>query len=119
MTASRQYCRKKGAQCALALDVIVAKLLGDAQLVPAEKRYEIMTREKDWRRALERETRRLAGALAVDVRLRMGAAASDGELARDLDRYCIVAGDDNAMPWQSCVSSLVWFIVTESGSEHR
>ena len=78
-----------------------------------------MARAKDYRGELERERRRRAGALAVDFRLRMGAAASDAQLARDLDRYCLAASDDHAMPWQACVSSLVWFIVSESpGSDH-
>jgi hypothetical protein len=115
MTASRQYCRKQGGEaqrCAADLDVIVAKLLGDAQLIPTAKRYEIMTATKDYRRALAEESRRLAGALAVDFRLRMGRAASDADLARAIDRYCLATSDDNAMPWQACASSLVWFIAT-------
>lgn len=119
MTASRQYCRKRGGEaqrCAVDLDVIVAKLLGDAQLIPTERRYQIMTTSKDYRRALAEESRRLAGALAVDFRLRMGAATSDAELAPAIDRYCLASSDDNAMPWQACASSLLWFIVTEPGS---
>ncbi|HEX4458821.1 MAG TPA: hypothetical protein VIA18_12680 [Polyangia bacterium] len=115
MTASRQYCRKKGGEtqrCAADLDVIVAKLLGDAQLIPTAKRYEIMTAHKDYRRALADESRRLAGALAVDFRLRMGPQANDADLARAIDRYCLATSDDNAMPWQACASSLVWFIAT-------
>jgi hypothetical protein len=69
-----------------------------------------MTHAKDYRRELDRESRRLAGALAVDFRLRMGDAAGDAELARKLDRYCLAASDDNAMPWHTCAASLVWFI---------
>ena len=116
MTASRQYCRKRGGEaqrCAADLDVIVAKLLGDAQLIPTEQRYQIMTTAKDYRRALAEESRRLAGALAVDFRLRMGPLTSDAELARAVDRYCLASSDDNAMPWQACASSLLWFIATE------
>lgn len=122
MTASRQYCKKRGGdaqRCAVALDVIVAKLLGDAQLISTEQRYQIMSRSKDYRRELERESRRLAGALAVDFRLRMGEAASDAELAQKLDRYCLAASDDNAIPWQSCVASLAWFIVSETNGSGR
>lgn len=117
MTASRQYCKKRGGEthrCAVDLDVIVAKLLGDAQLIPNEKRYQLMTTAKDYRRALAEESRRLAGALAVDFRLRAGPTTSDGELARAVNRYCLVASDDNAMPWQACAASLLWFIASES-----
>jgi hypothetical protein len=110
MTASRQYCKKKREDCTVTMDVVIAKLLGDAQLIPVDKRYQIMTRAKDYRHELERESRQLAGALAVDFRLRMGDAATDAQLARNLDDYCRIAADDNEMPWQSCVSSLLWFI---------
>jgi hypothetical protein len=114
MTASRQYCKKRGgSECSAVMDVIVARQLGDAQLIPTEKRYQIMTHAKDYRRELERESRQLAGALAVDFRLRAGEASSDAQLAEKLDQYCLAAGDDNEMPWQACVSSLVWFIATE------
>ena len=119
MTASRQYCRGKGAQlegCAVAVDVVVSHLLGDAQLISTEQRYQLLTRGKDYRRELARESRRLAGALAVDFRLRTGAAADDAQLARNIDQYCLASADDNAMPWQTCVSSLVWFIATEGGN---
>jgi hypothetical protein len=117
MTASRLYCKKHGGdvqRCQLDMDVVDSRLLGDAQLIPTEKRYQIMTHYKDYRRELARESRRLAGALAVDFRLRTGEAGSDAELARNIDRYCLASGDDNAMPWQSCVASLAWFIVTET-----
>jgi len=117
MTASRLYCKKSGddkQRCQLDMDVIVSRLLGDAALISTDKRYQMMTRTKDYRRELARESRRLAGALAVEFRLQMGDAANDAELARKLDQYCL---DQNDMPWQTCASSLLWFIVTEtSGS---
>jgi hypothetical protein len=117
MTASRQYCKKRGSdaqRCAADMDVVVSRMLGDAQRISTEQRYQIMTHYKDYRRELARESRRLAGALAVEFRLQMGDAANDAELARKLDQYCL---DQNDMPWQTCASSLLWFIVTEtSGS---
>jgi hypothetical protein len=72
-----------------------------------------LTRGKDYRRELARESRRLAGALAVDFRLRMGDAADDARLARSIDQYCLASADENAMPWQTCVASLLWFIATD------
>jgi hypothetical protein len=121
MTASRRYCRKKSdadtQRCALDMDVIVSNLLGDVELVPIDKRYQIMTHYKDYRRELARELRRLQGALAVDFRMRSGDAADDAELARKIDRYCLATTDENNLPWQTCVSSLVWFIGTERGGD--
>ena len=119
MTASRLYCKKSGddkQRCQLDMDVIVSRLLGDAALIPTDKRYQMMTRTKDYRRELARESRRLAGALAADFRLHTGEAGSDALLAKNIDDYCLATADENAMAWQTCASSLLWFIATETSA---
>jgi hypothetical protein len=110
MTAARRYCRDKGADCAVTMDILVSNLLGESQLVPLARRYQIMTREKDYRRALARELRRAEGVLAVDFRLRAGDAGDGVRLAAAIDRYCLGSADETNLAWQTCVSSLVWFI---------
>jgi len=117
MTAARRFCRGKAAgeaqRCQDGMDVILSNLLGEAQLFPLDKRYQIMTREKDYRRALAHELRRIQGALAVDLRLRMGDGGDDARLAANIDGYCLATGDEHDLAWPTCVSSLVWFIGTE------
>jgi hypothetical protein len=118
MTAARRYCHNRSSaeaqRCQDGMDVINSNLLGETQLIPLEKRYQIMTHEKDYRRALAHELRRIQGALAVDLRLRMGdAAGDDTRLAGNIDRYCLATGDEHDLAWPTCVSSLVWFIGTE------
>jgi hypothetical protein len=116
MTASRRYCHGKSdtQRCTDGMDVIVSNLLGEEQLIPIDKRYQIMTHSKDYRRELAHELRRVQGALAVDLRLRMGdAAGDDTRLAGNIDRYCLATGDEHDLAWPTCVSSLVWFIGTE------
>jgi hypothetical protein len=117
MTAARRYCRNKSSadtqRCQDGMDVIISNLLGETQLIPLDKRYQIMTHEKDYRRALAHELRRIQGALAVDLRLRMGDTADDTGLATNIDRYCLATGDEHDLAWPTCVSSLVWFIGTE------
>jgi hypothetical protein len=117
MTASRRWCHGKGAaeapRCQADMDVIVSNLLGDTQLISLEKRYQIMNHYKDYRRELAHETRRIQGALAVELRLRMGDAADDARLAANIDHYCLATADETNIAWQTCVSSLVWFIGTE------
>ena len=115
MTASRRYCKGRPASetssCAADMDVIASNLLGESQLVSTEKRYQIMTRYKDYRRELLHELRRVQGALAVDFRLRMGDSSDDdARLAKQIDQYCVATADDTNMAWPTCVSSLVWFI---------
>jgi hypothetical protein len=116
MTASRRYCHKKGEaeaqRCQASMDIVVSNILGDAQLISSEKRYQIMTRNKDYRRALAHEVRRIQGSLAVDFRLRMGDADDDATLAQHIDQFCVATADETNLAWQTCVSSLVWFIGT-------
>lgn len=116
MTAARRYCRGKSdaERCSDGMDIIVSNLLGEEQLIPLDRRYQIMTHAKDYRRELQRELRRIQGALAVDLRLRLGdAGADDARLAANIDRYCLATGDEHELAWPTCVSSLVWFIGTE------
>jgi hypothetical protein len=121
MTAARRWCRNQSdaQRCAASMDVILSNVLGEAQLVPTDKRYQIMTRSKDYRRELAREIRRIQGALAVDFRLRMGDADGDAQLAERMDQYCLASADETGLAWQTCVASLVWFIASERGTESR
>jgi hypothetical protein len=118
MTASRTYCKKKSSdepqRCQVDMDVIVSKMLGDTEQLSTEKRYQIMTHYKDWRHELARQSRQQGGTLAVDFRLRTGEGGSDAIVAKSIDQYCLATADENAMPWQTCVSSLLWFIATEA-----
>jgi hypothetical protein len=115
MTAARRFCRDRddAERCADGMDVILGNLLGEAQLIPLDKRYQIMTHAKDYRRELARELRRIQGVLAVDLAQRMGDAGDDdARLAAHIDRYCLATGDEHDLAWPTCVSSLVWFIGT-------
>jgi hypothetical protein len=111
MTASRRWCANRGAHCNPLADAIISNLLAEKQLVPPERRYELSKKERDERRAVEREVERIAGALAVELRLRSGAPTDDdAELARRLDRFCLTSADASGLSWQACVSELAWFM---------
>ena len=69
-----------------------------------------MRRQKDYRAALKAYVRRVQGTLATDFKLatRAGPAAADaGGRHR---RYCLATADVSNLSWQTCVTSLVWFI---------
>jgi hypothetical protein len=112
MTAAKRYCRDHGdaGRCPLYMDIVLAKVLADEQLIPSERRYQIMRNHKDYRHALAEELRRLRGALAVDFRLRTGEADDDTTLARNIDHYCLSTSDETRLAVPTCVSSLVWFL---------
>jgi hypothetical protein len=122
MTAARRYCKQRGEdadRCGRDFDVVISNVLADEQLIPPLKRYEIMRTNKDYRRALAAELRRLQGALAVDFRLRTGDAADDAALAAHMDQFCLATSDETNLAWQTCVSSLVWFIAGGSASNEK
>jgi hypothetical protein len=114
MVAVQRYCRDLGgveaARCPFAMDVIVSNVLADENLIPLERRYQIVQANADSRAALAAELRRIQGRLAVDFRLAKGHARSPDVLAADIDQYCLATADKTKFSYQTCVSSLVWFI---------
>ncbi len=118
MTAGRRYCQKRpraeASDCALYVDVVVSNLVAEKQLFPVDERYAIMKRAKDWRREMARQTRRMQGALAVDFQLRMGAPADNAGLAKSIDTFCAESADETELSWQTCATSLIWFIAASA-----
>jgi hypothetical protein len=114
MVAVQRYCHDLGgaevARCPLAMDVVVSNVLADENLIPLERRYEIVQANADSRGALAAELRRIQGRLAVDFRLATGDARTSNVLAANIDRYCLATADTTKFSYQTCVSSLVWFI---------
>jgi hypothetical protein len=113
LVAVQRYCHDRGdlaASCALYMDVVVSNVLADRRLIPPEKRYQIVRANQDYRPALAREMLRIQGTLAVDFRLRTGDTDDGPKLAANIDRYCLGGAGDRALPYPTCVSSLVWFI---------
>jgi hypothetical protein len=109
LTASlRKRCAEPGGEsprCIATFDVVASNLLGEERLLPESERDAVLD-PRTRARAIERAR----SALALDFRLRMGPAASDRELAAQIDRYCLRSADDTGLPWQTCASSLIWTI---------
>jgi hypothetical protein len=114
MVAVQRYCRDLGGadavRCPLTMDVVVSNVLADEHLIPFERRYQIVHENADYRPALAAELERIQGSLAVDFRLATGDARDPSALAANIDRYCLATADDTKFSYQTCVSSLVWFI---------
>jgi hypothetical protein len=124
MVAVQRYCHDLGAaeaaRCPLTMDVLLSNVLADESLIPIERRYQIVQANADSRPALAAELRRIQGRLAVDFRLATGDARSRSALAIAMDRYCLATADDTSLSYQTCVSSLVWFIEeTSEGAPRR
>jgi hypothetical protein len=106
-------------RCPLYMDVLVSNVLADERLIPIDRRYHIVQTNVDYRAALAAELRRVEGRLAVDFRLATGDARDPSGLAPNIDRYCLATADDTTFSYQTCVSSLVWFIEGPQGGERR
>lgn len=111
ITAAKKYCRGKGPHCDSLLDLAITLTLAQERLISTERRYELMKSAKDYRRELNRELRRIQGALAVEFRLRAGDVEGDRKLAEQIDRHCLATADATSLPWQICAASLVSFVV--------
>jgi hypothetical protein len=114
ITAARRHCRTRpraeAPSCALYADVIASNVLAEKQLLTTEQRYEMMRRQKDYRSALKAYVRRVQGTLATDFKLATRSGPAAPELADHIDRYCLATADVSNLSWQTCVTSLVWFI---------
>lgn len=115
--AVRRYCHDRTGEvaqrCPLAMDILVSRILAEEQLIPLEKRYQIIRENRDYRAALAHEIHRLEGTLAVDFHLRAGVPATTNDaktLAPAIDRYCLASTDETKLSYPTCVSSLVWFL---------
>jgi hypothetical protein len=112
MTAARRFCRARDANCPPLMDVVVSNVLAEQHFVSTDRRYEIMKRYRDYRAEVRREIRRIQGALAVAFHLHEDPNASPASLAERIDSYCVATADKSNLSWQTCASSLVWFIGT-------
>ena len=120
LVAMKRYCHDRGEaeaasgmdRCARTMDVIASNVLADEQLIPPEKRYQIIRENQDYRPALARELLRIQGTLAVGFRLQMGDAEDLDTMAANIDHYCLTSADETKLAYQTCASSLVWFIVS-------
>ena len=113
LVAMKRYCHERAeteGRCMRTLDVIASNVLGDERLIPTEKRYQIIRENRDYRPALARELLRIQGTLAVDFRLRTGDAEDLDTMAANIDHYCVTSADETKLSYQTCASSLVWFI---------
>jgi hypothetical protein len=123
MVAVQRYCRDLGgadaSRCPLYMDIVISNVLADEHLVPLERRYQIVQANADYRPALAAELRRIQGSLAVDFRLATGEPRGTTELAANIDRYCLSTADDTKFAYQTCVSSLAWFIQETSAEAAR
>jgi hypothetical protein len=117
--AAAKNCRgleaERQQQCTLYSDIIVTTVLAEQQLIPEERRFEIMQNHSDYRAAFRVEVRRIYGSLAAGFRLSQHYRCKPGDtgcLAQAIDAYCIDQADRQNLAWQHCAAGLVWFIGT-------
>ena len=114
LVGMKRYCHDRGEaeaqRCPRTMDVIASNVLADERLIPPEKRYQIIRENQEYRPALARELSRIQGTLAVAFRLRTGDAEDPDTMAANIDRYCLTSADETKLSYQTCASSLVWFI---------
>ena len=109
VTASQRACEGKAKSCARVMDLAVSNFLGEEELIPRDRRLEIM-RGADFRKRLDAEVESAQGTIAADFALRTSRDAAKQSLSTRIDRYCLSRADASELSWQSCAGALVWFI---------
>lgn len=103
-------------QCSRVSDVIVTNRLGENAFISDDIRYQLMDSRRDYRTALARELRQRYAILVAELSMSPqfpGSAAGSTALATSIEAYCRALSGTRALPWQSCVAALVWFIASE------
>ncbi len=111
----QRNCRSQGGNCPLLSDVIVVNKLNEKQFVTREERVQIMKQEGtgNYAAIYSRLVSRKYALLATELLLLQKRTCRPEEhacLARELDDYCIQNSDVKNIPWQACVSAIIWYI---------
>lgn len=124
LEAAAQSCRGAAPdardRCLKVSDVIAANRLGAAVLVPRDKRFELMTKYHDSKKALDRELRAQYALRVAELVLSKhfpGSGASSEALAAGIEAYCRDVADTRDLSWQYCVAAVVWFVATDGAKE--
>jgi hypothetical protein len=115
----RQATKALREQCHRASDVIVTNRLSERFFLPKDVRYQIVSKQRDYRTALARELVRRQAALAAEFVMSRhfpGGRADSAALAAGIEGYCREMAGTRDLSWQYCVAAVVWFIGTEGGA---
>jgi hypothetical protein len=122
--AAGQNCKQLPAdareRCRRTSDVIATNLLAERVFVPDDVRYEIMSKQRDARTAIQRELVRRHAALVAELALSEffpGPRADAAALATGIDRFCSAVAGTRDLSWQYCVAAIAWFVATDGATE--
>jgi hypothetical protein len=107
-------------RCHKVSDVIAANRLGAAVFVPRDKRFELMSKYHDSKKALDRELRAQYALRVAEFVLSKhfpGSGANSEGLAAGIEAYCRDVADTRDLSWQYCVAAVVWFVATDGAKE--
>jgi hypothetical protein len=115
----RQATKELREQCLRVSDVIVTNRLSEHLFLPKDVRYQIVSRQRDYRTALARELLRRHALLVAELAMSRhfpGGRADGLALAAGIEGHCRdIAGTRN-LSWQHCAAAVVWFIGTDGVS---
>jgi hypothetical protein len=106
---------KARSHCPILSDLIVVNKLNEKQFVTRDERLQL-TRQESGGSYATQYTRMVSRkySLMVTEELLLGqrtcSSEENGCLAREVDDYCIGNSDVKNLPWQACVSAIVWYI---------
>jgi hypothetical protein len=112
----RQATKELREQCLRVSDVIATNRLSERLFLPKDVRYQIVSRQRDYRTALARELVRRHALLVAELAMSRhfpGGRADSAALAAGIEGYCRDIAGTRDLSWQHCVAAVVWFIGTD------
>jgi hypothetical protein len=106
-------------RCPALSDVIVTNVVNEKQFVSREERFALLQKSgaTSFDAAYGKIVLRKYALIATEYLLTQPdcpVSSKNTCLARSIDEYCLKHADIRNLPWQGCVSSIIWFLGTSS-----
>ena len=100
-------------RCEAVSDILIVNQLNEKQFITHDERTRITMSAKSFGSAYAKALSQKYALLTTEFLLLSKEDCKDSDpvcLARQLDEYCLQHSDVKNLPWQACVSAIVWEI---------
>ncbi|MEQ1876911.1 MAG: hypothetical protein ABL958_09720 [Bdellovibrionia bacterium] len=113
---AREFCGSRPKACLEIADLAAVNILNSGGFISKEEKFEISQSRRGYATEYERTLRDKYALLATEYLFGSRSKCGDGDtscLASSIDAYCARHSPEENLPWQACVSAIVWFVGTK------
>lgn len=113
--SAQKICKKSSNRetCLVMLDASIVEQLNSKRFISARERYEMMSREDNYRERMTEALENRYGSIVASFSLNQAAACQSGDIAclsRGIDTYCQAEARQGHLSYQSCAALIALFI---------